>query len=102
MQEGQLASLGFLDKALAAVPENVDSATRSGAAIYAHAVHELSNYSVAVLGLSFPGTPREPPPASSGAPTFAVDAACHGRAGRRRPGPRRAGCATSSSAQSTR
>src|SRR4051812_39948742 len=56
LEEGLLASLAFLDKALAAVPENADAATRLGAAIRAHAtaVHELSNYTVAVLGPSFP------------------------------------------------
>jgi AcrR family transcriptional regulator len=57
LEEGLLASLAFLDKALAAVPDNADAATRLGAAIRAHAtaVHELSNYTVAVLGPSFPG-----------------------------------------------
>jgi AcrR family transcriptional regulator len=56
LEEGLLASLAFLDKALSAVPENADAATRLGAAIRAHAtaVHELSNYTVAVLGPSFP------------------------------------------------
>src|ERR1700694_1412440 len=56
LEEGLLASLAFLDAALAAVPENADAATRLGAAIRAHAtaVHELSNYTVAVLGPSFP------------------------------------------------
>jgi TetR/AcrR family transcriptional regulator, cholesterol catabolism regulator len=56
LEEGLLASLAFLDNALAAVPENADAATRLGAAIRAHAtaVHELSNYTVAVLGPSFP------------------------------------------------
>jgi len=56
LEEGLLASLAFLDKALAGVPENADAATRLGAAIRAHAtaVHELSNYTVAVLGPSFP------------------------------------------------
>jgi len=56
LEEGLLASLAFLDHALAAVPENADAATRLGAAIRAHAtaVHELSNYTVAVLGPSFP------------------------------------------------
>lgn len=56
LEEGLLASLAFLDKALAAVPEHADAATRLGAAIRAHstAVHELSNYTVAVLGPSFP------------------------------------------------
>jgi TetR/AcrR family transcriptional regulator, cholesterol catabolism regulator len=56
LEQGLLASLAFLDKALAAVPENADAATRLGAAIRAHAtaVHELSNYTVAVLGPSFP------------------------------------------------
>ena len=56
LEEGLLASLAFLDKALAAVPENADAAARLNAAIRAHAtvVHELSNYTVAVLGPSFP------------------------------------------------
>jgi AcrR family transcriptional regulator len=56
LEEGLLASLAFLDHALAAVPANADAATRLGAAIRAHAtaVHELSNYTVAVLGPSFP------------------------------------------------
>jgi AcrR family transcriptional regulator len=56
LEEGLLASLAFLDKALSAVPENADTATRLGAAIRAHAtaVRELSNYTVAVLGPSFP------------------------------------------------
>jgi TetR/AcrR family transcriptional regulator, cholesterol catabolism regulator len=56
LEEGLLASLAFLDKALAAVPEHADAATRLSAAIRAHAtaVHELSNYTVAVLGPSFP------------------------------------------------
>ncbi|MFH1340264.1 MAG: TetR family transcriptional regulator [Pseudomonadota bacterium] len=57
LEEGLLASLAYLDKALSAVPDNADAATRLGAAIRAHAsaVHELSNYTVAVLGSSFPG-----------------------------------------------
>ncbi|MGH6707399.1 MAG: TetR/AcrR family transcriptional regulator [Bradyrhizobium sp.] len=56
LEEGLLASLAFLDQALSAVPQNADAATRLGAAIRAHAtaVHELSNYTVAVLGPSFP------------------------------------------------
>jgi AcrR family transcriptional regulator len=56
LEEGLLASLAFLDQALAAVPEDANAATRLGAAIRAHAtaVHELSNYTVAVLGPSFP------------------------------------------------
>jgi TetR/AcrR family transcriptional regulator, cholesterol catabolism regulator len=56
LEEGLLASLAYLDAALAAVPDNADAATRLGAAIRAHAtaVHELSNYTVAVLGPSFP------------------------------------------------
>lgn len=56
LEEGLLASLAYLDKALAAVPRDADAATRLGAAIRAHAtaVHELSNYTVAVLGPSFP------------------------------------------------
>jgi AcrR family transcriptional regulator len=56
LEEGLLASLAFLDHALAAVPANANAATRLGAAIRAHAtaVHELSNYTVAVLGPSFP------------------------------------------------
>ena len=56
LEEGLLASLAFLDRALAAVSANADAATRLGAAIRAHAsaVHELSNYTVAVLGPSFP------------------------------------------------
>jgi AcrR family transcriptional regulator len=56
LEEGLLASLAFLDKALSAVPEDADAATRLSAAIRAHAtaVHELSNYTVAVLGPSFP------------------------------------------------
>ena len=56
LEEGLLASLAFLDKALATVPANADAAIRLGAAIRAHAtaVHELSNYTVAVLGPSFP------------------------------------------------
>ena len=56
LEEGLLASLAFLDKALAALPDGADAAVRLGAAIRAHAtaVHELSNYTVAVLGPSFP------------------------------------------------
>jgi AcrR family transcriptional regulator len=56
LEEGMLASLAYHDAALAAVPINADAATRLGAAIRAHAtaVHELSNYTVAVLGPSFP------------------------------------------------
>src|SRR5258707_13714511 len=56
LEEGLLASLAFLDAALAAFPNNADAATRLGAAIRSHAtaVHELSNYTVAVLGPSFP------------------------------------------------
>ena len=56
LEEGLLASLAYLDKALAAVPDNADAATRLSAAIGAHAtaVHELSDYTVAVLGPSFP------------------------------------------------
>jgi AcrR family transcriptional regulator len=37
LEEGLSASLAFLDKALAAVPENADAATRLSAAIRAHA-----------------------------------------------------------------
>src|SRR5258706_15482663 len=50
LEEGLLASLDFLDKALEAVPENADASTGLGAAIPAHAtaVHELSDYTVAV------------------------------------------------------
>jgi TetR/AcrR family transcriptional regulator, cholesterol catabolism regulator len=56
LEEGLLASLAYLDAALAMVPDHADAATRLGAAIRAHAtaVHELSNYTVAVLGPSFP------------------------------------------------
>ena len=56
LEEGLLASLAFLDSALDAVPGNAGAATRLSAAIRAHAtaVHELSNYTVAVLGPSFP------------------------------------------------
>jgi AcrR family transcriptional regulator len=56
LEEGLLASLAFLDAALAAFPNNADAATRLGAAIRSHAtaVHELSNYTVAVLASSFP------------------------------------------------
>jgi len=56
LEEGLLASLAFLDKALALVRDDADAATRLGAAIRAHAtaVHELSDYTVAVLGPSFP------------------------------------------------
>ena len=56
LEEGLLASLAFLDKALSAAPDDADAATRLSAAIRAHAtaVHELSNYTVAVLGPSFP------------------------------------------------
>jgi AcrR family transcriptional regulator len=56
LKEGLLASLAYLDAALAAVPNHADAATRLGAAIHAHAtaVHELSNYTVAVLASSFP------------------------------------------------
>jgi TetR/AcrR family transcriptional regulator, cholesterol catabolism regulator len=56
LEEGLLASLAFLDQALAKVPENANAGTRLGAAIRAHAtaVHELRDYTVAVLGLSFP------------------------------------------------
>jgi TetR/AcrR family transcriptional regulator, cholesterol catabolism regulator len=56
LEEGLLASLAFLDSALDAVPRDAGAATRLGAAIRAHAtaVHELSNYTVAVLGPSFP------------------------------------------------
>ncbi len=57
LEEGLLASLAYLDKALSAVPDHADATTRLGAAIRAHAaaVRELSNYTVAVLGSSFPG-----------------------------------------------
>ena len=57
LEEGLLASLAYLDAALAAVPDQADAAARLGAAIRAHAtaVHELSNYTVAVLAPSFPG-----------------------------------------------
>jgi AcrR family transcriptional regulator len=56
LEEGLLASLAFLDAALAAVPDHANAAARLGAAIRAHAtaVHELSNYTVAVLAPSFP------------------------------------------------
>jgi TetR/AcrR family transcriptional regulator, cholesterol catabolism regulator len=56
LEEGLLASLAFLDAALAAVPDNADAATRLAAAIRAHAtaVRELSNYTIAVLASSFP------------------------------------------------
>jgi TetR/AcrR family transcriptional regulator, cholesterol catabolism regulator len=56
LEEGLLASLAYLDAALAAVPDQADAAARLGAAIRAHAtaVHELSNYTVAVLAPSFP------------------------------------------------
>ena len=56
LEEGLLASLAYLDAALAAVPDHADAATRLGAAIRAHAtaVHELSNYTVAVLAPTFP------------------------------------------------
>lgn len=56
LEEGLSASLAYLDKALAAVSSEADAATRLSAAIRAHAtaVHELSNYTVAVLGPSFP------------------------------------------------
>jgi TetR/AcrR family transcriptional regulator, cholesterol catabolism regulator len=56
LEEGLSASLAFLDKALSAVSEDADAATRLAAAIRAHAtaVQELSNYTVAVLGPSFP------------------------------------------------
>ena len=56
LEEGLLASLAYLDAALAAVPDQADAATRLGAAIHAHAtaVHELSNYTVAVLAPTFP------------------------------------------------
>src|SRR5258708_37335125 len=55
LEEGLLASLAYLDGALAAVPDQADAAKRLGAAIRAHAtpVHELSNYTVAVLGPAF-------------------------------------------------
>jgi TetR/AcrR family transcriptional regulator, cholesterol catabolism regulator len=56
LEEGLLASLAYLDAALAAVPDQADAAARLGAAIRAHAtaVHELSNYTVAVLAPNFP------------------------------------------------
>src|ERR1700736_1728451 len=56
LEEGLLASLAYLDAALAAVADQADAAARLGAAIRAHAtaVHELSNYTVAVLAPSFP------------------------------------------------
>jgi AcrR family transcriptional regulator len=56
LEEGLLASLAFLDRALAAVSDGADVATRLGAAIRAHAtaVHDLSDYTIAVLGPSFP------------------------------------------------
>lgn len=56
LEAGLLASLGFLDAALAAVPRNADAASRLGAAIRAHvtAVHELSNFTIAVLAPNFP------------------------------------------------
>lgn len=56
LEEGLSASLAYLDNALAAVSSDADAATRLSAAIRAHttAVHELSNYTVAVLGPSFP------------------------------------------------
>ena len=56
LEEGLLASIAYLDAALAAVPDQADAAARLGAAIRAHAtaVHELSNYTVAVLAPNFP------------------------------------------------
>ena len=56
LEEGLLASLAYLDAALAAVPDQAGAVARLGAAIRAHAtaVHELSNYTVAVLAPSFP------------------------------------------------
>jgi TetR/AcrR family transcriptional regulator, cholesterol catabolism regulator len=56
LEEGLLASLAFLDAALAAIPDRANAAARLGAAIRAHAtaVHELSNYTVAVLAPTFP------------------------------------------------
>jgi AcrR family transcriptional regulator len=62
LEEGLLASLAFLDAALAALPNNADAATRLGAAIRSHAtaVHELSNYTVAVLASSFPNESSGP------------------------------------------
>jgi TetR/AcrR family transcriptional regulator, cholesterol catabolism regulator len=56
LEEGLLASLAYLDAALAAVPDHANAAARLGAAIRAHAtaVHELSNYTVAVLAPTFP------------------------------------------------
>ena len=52
LEEGLLAPLALLDSALDAVPKDAGAAMRIGAAIRAHAtaVHELSNYTVAVLG----------------------------------------------------
>src|SRR5712675_1190281 len=64
LEEGLSASLAFLDKALAAVPENADAATRLSAAIRAHAtaVHELSNIPSPSSELRSRETPREPSP----------------------------------------
>jgi len=56
LEEGLLASLAYLDTALAEIPDHAGAAVRLGAAIRAHAiaVHELSNYTVAVLAPTFP------------------------------------------------
>lgn len=50
------SSLGYLDSALSSLPNGADAATRLRVAIraHAHAVQNLSDYAVAVLGLSFP------------------------------------------------
>ena len=55
LEEGLLASLAYLDAALAAVPADADAATRLGAAIRAHAtaVRELRNFTIAVLAPNF-------------------------------------------------
>lgn len=57
LEEGLLASLAFLDAALAALPADADAAARLAAAIRAHAtaVHELTDYTIAVLGPALPG-----------------------------------------------
>lgn len=56
LEEGLLASLAFLDAAFAALPPKADAAARLAAAIRAHAtaVHELSDYTVAVLAPALP------------------------------------------------
>lgn len=55
LAQGLAATLAYLDAALAALPDGADAAARLGAAIRAHAtaVHELPDYTVAVLSPTF-------------------------------------------------